>query len=204
MFSEDLFEIKNSDLFIVDLMYAGFENMTLCPVYERIGFGNRAFVRKEMLKKLEKLTPFLRRQRLKLKICDAYRPPIAHEMLHDIVPIPGFFASSCQRSLHCRGAAIDCCLCYEDGRELIYPTRIDAYEKQYAEQLMSGNEETFTLHLQKARHDYQNPDMPNEIANRKQLKKLMESIGLESIPNEWWHYNLPNGADYPLIVWKKD
>lgn len=204
MFSENLIEIKNNDYFIVDLMYASKENMTLCPVYERIGFGNKAFVRHELYEKLEKLFPFLKENKLKLKICDAYRPPIAHEMLHDIVPISGFFAANSERSLHCRAAAIDCCLCLEDGSELVYPTKVDAYEKRFAKLILQGDETSFIEHLKMARHDYQNPLMKNEISNREKLKELMESIGLEAITHEWWHYNLPNGKQYPVVNWKNE
>ena len=30
------------------------------------------------------------------------------------------------------------------------------------------------------------------------LKQLMLNIGLEPIPHEWWHYNLPGGNTYPM------
>lgn len=203
MFSEELIEVKG-DCFIIDMMYAVAENMTGCAVYERIGFGNQAYVRPEMWQKLEKIIPYLEAERLKLKIRDAYRPPIAHEMLHDIIPIEGFFATTAERSLHCHGTAIDCCLCDNDGREFSYPTNVDAYTPEYAEQLMLGKTAEFKQYLQKARHDYISEELKEEIGNRKKLKSLMENIGLEPLIHEWWHYNLPGGRDFPLVIWQKD
>ena len=42
-----------------------------------------------------------------------------------------------------------------------------------------------------------------EIENRQTLKNIMETIGFETIPHEWWHYNLKNWQKYPLIDWKQ-
>ncbi len=203
MFSEDLAEIK-SDPFIVEMMYATKENMLQTAVYDNIGFGNRAFVCRELFGKLQKLAPVLQKRRQKLKIFDAYRPPAAHQIMRKIIPLSEFFAATCECSLHCHAAAIDCCLCDEKGQELEYPTKVDAYTPEYAKQVCQGETNAFQQHLQKARQDYVNPDMDEEIKNRNDLRQLMESIGLEPIAHEWWHYNLPQGKDLPVVDWSKD
>ncbi len=203
MFSEELVEI-NGDCFIIDMMYACKENMTQTPVYEKIGFGNKAYVLPQLWEKLQKLIPILQQRRQKLKIRDAYRPPLAHELLHEIIPQPGFFAATAARSCHCHATAIDCCLCDENGQELRYPTKVDAYTPEFAQQIHNGETEAFFEHLQKATMHYQDPNMTEEIRNREDLKQLMEQIGLESIPHEWWHFNLPNGKETPLVHWQKD
>lgn len=203
MLSEELIEIRG-DRFIIDLMYASERNMTLCPVYEKIGFGKRALVRRELWECLEKVIPYLEENKLKMKICDAYRPPLAHMMLKDIIPMEGFFAPTAERSLHCHGTAIDCCLTDENGNVLVYPTEVDAFDETFARQILQGKAETFKEHLQKARHDYIDPAQPEAMANRKALKELMEAAGFESLTHEWWHYNLVNGRDFPVVEWKKD
>ena len=195
--SPDYIEIKG-ERFIISMMYASTENMTQTDVYNQIGFGNRAFVHKDMWEKISKLIPILQQQKLKLKIFDAYRPPLAHKILKEIIPMEGFFAASPERSQHCRATAIDVCLCDEDGKELAYPTKVDAYTKEFARQIAQGQTQNFLQHLQKARHDYMAEGIETEIKNREFLKKLMQEVGLEPIPHEWWHYNLPNGKDYPL------
>ena len=186
--------------FIIDMMYAGLNNnMTGRAVYAEIGLGNRAFVHRDMWNVLQKAIPTLERLNLKMKICDAGRPVIAHRILTEIIPIKGFFALEPEKSQHCHGTAVDVCLCSPDGQELAYPTRVDAYEAQIAQEAQQGKTSKLAEQLKKARHDYEAPKLKTEISNRRQLKELMESIGLQSIPHEWWHYNLPGGLEYPLF-----
>ena len=198
---KNLVEIKSDDYFIVDMMYASLKNnMTGVAVYEEIGLGNRAFVHRDLWERLQQVIPYLKGHKLKLKIGDAYRPPLAHKRLKEIIPQPGFFAASPERSQHCRGTAVDVCLCDEQGVELEYPTKMDAFDANYAKEVQSGQTEGFLKYLPKAHHDYTDAETP-AIKNRQELKRLMESIGLSSINHEWWHYNLPEGNSdkYPLI-----
>lgn len=197
----NLIEIKSNEYFIVDMMYASLKNnMTGIAVYNEIGIGNRAFVHKDLWEKLQKVIPYLEANNLKMKICDAYRPPLAHERMKEIISQPGFFASTPEKSQHCHGTAIDVCLCNDNGSELEYPTKVDAFDENYAMQVQSGNLTPFFEYLKKARHDYMDSST-KAISNREELKTLMESIGLKSISNEWWHYDLPNGCSdiYPMI-----
>ncbi|MBE6445737.1 MAG: hypothetical protein E7019_06810 [Alphaproteobacteria bacterium] len=192
-------EIKGDD-FIIDMMYAKTtNNMTGVPVYQDIGLGNRAFVHRDMWEVLKKVIPILRQKNLKMKICDAARPISAHKKFLEIIPIKGFFAQDPVKSQHCHGTAIDVCLCTPDGQELSYPTKVDAYTPDIAADIQHGNTDTLKEHLVKARHDYYPEGMETEIANRENLKEIMESIGLVSIEHEWWHYDLPNGKQYPLF-----
>lgn len=197
----NLVEIKSDDYFIIDMMYASLKNnMTGVAVYQDMGIGNRAFVHKDLWQKLKQVIPYLKEKNLKMKICDAYRPPLAHAKMKEIIPQPGFFASSPERSQHCHGTAIDVCLCHPDGKELVYPTNVDAYDETYAKQVQNGNLDPFFEYLKKAHHDYFDENK-EALDNREELKKLMESVGLESISSEWWHYDLPEGRSekYPMI-----
>ncbi len=199
--NENLIEIDNP-YFIVDLMYAGTKhNITGYPVYAEIGLGNHAFVHRDLWKRLQKLTPWLAEHKMKLKIFDAYRPPIAHIKLKNIVPYSGFFADLAEESPHCRGTAIDVALTDENGKQLNYPTEVDAYTPQYAKEIAQGKFDDFFQHLKKATHQYLAPNDAVAIENRDSLRKLMESIGLEALPHEWWHYELPEGRTnkYPMI-----
>lgn len=201
MMNENLVEIKSDDCFIIDMMYASLKNnMTGVAVYNEIGLGNRAFVHKDLWEKLKQVIPYLKSHNLKMKICDAYRPPLAHQRLKDIIPQPGFFASAPERSQHCHATAVDVCLCDKNGVELLYPTKVDAFDAEYAAQVQAGNLAPFFDYLKKARHDYDGADK-QAIANREELRRLMEEVGLESISSEWWHYDLPDGRSeaYPII-----
>lgn len=184
--------------FIVDMMYARTNNMVGQAVYQDIGFGNQAYLVKAAAEKLFSLIPLLEKHQYKMRICDAYRPPKAHNRLLEIIPIEGFFAKDYQKSNHCHGTAVDVCLTDFEGNNLLYPTEIDAYEKRYQEQVLKGDFAAFQKHLIKARHDYQGA--PSEaLKNREFLKELMESHGFEAIPHEWWHYNLEGWQHYPVI-----
>lgn len=192
-------EISGPD-FIVELMYAGLNhNMTGRAVYQEIGLGNHAYIHQDMWQVLQKAIPWLRAKNLKMKIFDAARPVIAHQKLLELIPIKGYFAAAPEKSQHCHGTAIDVCLCRADGTELTYPTLVDAYSPKLAQEVQQGQTDNLQTYLQQARHDYMDSKDPTAISNRQELKALMESIGLNSIPHEWWHYNLPHGLDYPLF-----
>ncbi len=200
--NSNLFEIKNDKYFIIDMMYASLKNnMVGVAVYEEIGLGNRAFVHRDLWEKLKQAIPYLQSHNLKMKICDAYRPPIAHTRLKEVIPQAGFFASCAEASLHCHGTAIDICLCDAHDIELVYPTKVDAYDEVYAQQVQSGNLESFFAYLKQARHDFVSDLSPEALKNRAELLSLMQNIGLKAITNEWWHYELPEGKsdNYPLI-----
>ena len=194
--------LLNDDHFIVDMMYARSNNMVGRAVYQEIGFGNVAFLRREALQQLLALIPELDKMRVKMRVCDAYRPPVAHERLLEIIPRSKakFFAATPDRSNHCHGTAVDICLTDFNGNNLVYPTEIDAYEEKYSKQVLNGQFADFDKHLIKARHDYM--DASSEaIENRERLKAMMESVGFESIMHEWWHYNLKGWQNYPMVEW---
>ena len=193
--------VKFSDPhFIVDLMYARANNMLSRPVYQEVGFGNHLYIHKDVAEKLLSLVSELEQMGRKMRICDAYRPPIAHKKCVEVVPIPGFFKADYTTSNHCHGTAVDVCLTDLEGNNLAYPTEIDAYEPKFAAQAAEGKFGEFQIHLRKARHDYYDAE-PEEIQNREELKTLMEAHGFESIPHEWWHYNLIGWQHYPVIEW---
>ncbi|MEE6207927.1 MAG: M15 family metallopeptidase [Alphaproteobacteria bacterium] len=187
--------------FIIDMMYARSNNMVGQAVYQEIGFGNKAYVHPVVRKALLSMIPELERRKCKMRICDAYRPPLAHKKMLEIVPIKGFFAADYKRSNHCHGTAVDVCLTDLEGHNLVYPTQIDAYEEKYAKQVLAGDFSQFQQHLQKARHDYM--CVPSlAIANRIILRSMMERYGFEAIPHEWWHYNIKGWANYPVVEWE--
>ncbi len=186
--------------FIADAMYARSNNILKRSVYQEVGFGNQILVHPDVKNALLSLIPELDRLKCKMRICDAYRPPIAHQKCIETIPIKGFFAADYRKSNHCHGTAVDVCLTDMEGNNLVYPTEIDAYDPIFAEQLAQGQLDSFQEHLIKARHDYCGATL-EAIQNRETLKQLMETHGFESIPHEWWHYNIKGWQNYPVIEW---
>ena len=201
--AHDFAEIEGNR-FIIDMMYAKDENITMRPVYKEIGFGTKAIAHVDVVDRLYKLSRELEKLNLKMRIFDAYRPPYAHTVMMNMVPVEGLFASSAERSMHCYGTAVDCCLTDEKGRDFKYPTKVDAYDLKYARQLSRGETEAYYEHLKKGRQDFFDNKFIEEINNREFLKKLMTGVGFEIIGSEWWHYQLPNGRTaYPLVNWNE-
>jgi len=192
----------SGDRFIIDMMYAKSDNIIMHPVYLEVGFGNQAIAHVDAVIRLHDLAHELSLLNLKMRICDAYRPPVAHQRILQLIKVDGLFASKPENSMHCYGTAIDCCLTDEKGRDLKFPTEVDAYEKKYARQLARGDSADFNKHFAKARHDFMDTKYAEAINNRELLKRLMTSVGFETISHEWWHYQLPGGnTDYPFVEW---
>ncbi|MBP5352418.1 MAG: hypothetical protein J6Y91_01460 [Alphaproteobacteria bacterium] len=198
---ENLVQLQDQH-FIADLMYARRNNMLGAPVYREIGFGNTLLMHPKVAEALMSLVPILEKNGLKMRICDAYRPPLAHQRMVEIIPIKGFFKSDYRESNHCHGTAIDVCLTDLNGKNLRYPCQVDAYAPRFQKQVANGDFNAFQQHLAKARHDFTHA-RPEAVANREFLKQLMESHGFESIPHEWWHYNIQGWQQYPVVEWDR-
>lgn len=201
--NNNLVEIKG-ERFIVDLMYTKPENITMHPVYQEVGFGNKAYVHNDVAKCLVSVAKKLRDLKLKMRICDVYRPPVAHRRILDLLPTEGLFAPTAERSAHCHGVAIDCCLTDETGKDLCFPTKVDAYDKKLARRLAFGETDGFYKHFAKAAADFYDERYQREIFNRELLKSIMLNAGFEGIRSEWWHFQLPEGiTKYPLFEWNE-
>lgn len=190
--------LVDNPYFIVDMMYATPDNMSGKAVYMSFPQQNKAYLHKNAYQALLSVIPELAKHHYRMRIRDAYRLPQAHQALFEAVPIPGFFKADYKTSNHCHGTAVDVCLTDENGNNLAFPTEVDAYTKEFQQQVAAGQFAEFQKHLQKARHDYMDADS-EALKNRAFLKALMESHGFESIPHEWWHYNLKGWQDYPII-----
>ena len=87
------------------------------------------------------------------------------------------------------------------GRELKYPTPVDCYDEKYARQIQAGQKEAFYEYAKQGSHSYQNPAMAEEIANREELRQLMEGAGFTAYRAEWWHWELGEDSNliYPMV-----
>ena len=197
-------EIKTDNEFIIELMYCGTKNMLRHDIYGAVGLGNRCFVRPELRECLERVRKELKKRSLKLKICDGYRPPQAHEKMLEIIPMVGFFARSPELSQHCQGSAIDVVLCDKNHKELNFPCKVDAYDEKYALAIAQGKWDEFRQHLERGKYEWTSSQEQKAIANRNLQREIMENAGLKALPHEWWHFNLPNKELYKTIDFRID
>ena len=171
-----LIEIKkNTFNIILDLKYAGKDNILGKVIFHE----NRCFLLEEAAKKLLDATTIAKDLGYYFKIFDAYRPSYVQEALWEFDPNPNFLSDPKKGSPHTKGIAIDLTLVDSNGNELDMGTKFDDFTKN-------------SYHLSK--------DLEKEVKiNRRLLLSIMTLAGFDFYHKEWWHYQLYNASNYPLI-----
>ena len=160
---------------LIDLAYATPRNLTGKPVYRRA----LCYLHPEAAAKLARAVELAAALGLRLKIFDAFRPSEAQWLLWNACPDPNFLADPRRGSPHSRGAAVDLTLIDAEGKELEMGTAFDAF--------------TPLSH-------HGNTEVPVAAQrNRFLLLGLMSAAGWDFYGNEWWHYQLFNARQYPLL-----
>jgi D-alanyl-D-alanine dipeptidase len=160
---------------VLDIAYATPRNLTGRPVYARAA----CYLHPDAAQKLDKAIALARPLGFRLKIFDAFRPSEAQWVLWNARPDPDFLADPRRGSPHSRGVAIDLTLLDGSGAELDMGTGFDAF--------------TPLSH-------HANTDIPVAAQrNRLLLLGLMSAAGWDFYGNEWWHYQLFDARQYPLL-----
>ena len=174
--AHDLVDIEkiNSHI-LLDIKYATTDNFTKQKVYSQ----PKAYLRKEVAERLDKVQKDLEKQGLGLKIWDAYRPRSVQYTFWKLVPDERYVANPAKGSRHNRGAAVDITLVNASGKELPMPTEFDNF-------------------TEKAHRDYM--QLPAEVLkNREILEQAMTAHGFEGLSTEWWHFDYKNWQQYDLL-----
>lgn len=159
-----------------DFRYATQQNFTKKVLYQ----NPEAFLRLPAAKALQAVQNELNDQNLSLKIFDGYRPYSVTVEMWKIVSDERYAANPAKGSGHNRGIAVDHTLInLTTGVQLAMPTAFDDFSE-------------------KAHHNYMQLDS-SIIANRSFLRTIMEKHGFVALETEWWHYYLPNSANYELL-----
>jgi D-alanyl-D-alanine dipeptidase len=159
----------------IALAYATPENITGKPIYRRAA----CYLHEAAAGKLQAAVALAAPLGLRFKIFDAFRPGAAQWRLWEACPNPEFVADPRRGSPHSRGVAVDLTLLDPAGRELDMGTGFDD--------------------LRPLSH-HATLDIPVEAQrNRFLLMGVMSAAGWDFYKNEWWHYQLFNARDYPLI-----
>lgn len=171
-----------SNGFAYDLRYATENNFLKEKVYDCAECYTRVKTAKALLSANEDF----KKEGVRIKFFDCYRPNSVQYKMWEIVPNPQYVANPKKGSIHNKGGAVDITLETLEGKELDMGTDFDFFGK-------------------KAYHD--NFDLSQEILdNRKLLKAIMEKHGFWSIRTEWWHYNLSAASNDKVanFKWKCD
>lgn len=163
---------------VYELRYAGRNNFMHTRMYP--ARTRNTFMRLQAAKALQLAQHKLNQQGYGLKIWDAYRPYSVTEKFWEMVKDERYVANPAKGSGHNRGIAVDLTIIdLSNGRELNMGTGFDNF--------------TDTAH-----HTFTQLS-PGVLRNRKLLKDTMEACGFIAFESEWWHYSLPNPANYELL-----
>jgi D-alanyl-D-alanine dipeptidase len=173
-------ELVRVDLYlpqvIIDLRYATTNNFTHKVIYKE----PYAWLRPDTLRKLRGVVKDLRMKGYRLVIFDAYRPSWAQEKLWEARPDPKFLAAPWEISRHSRGTTVDVGLADLNGNLLEMPSEYDEFNA-------------------KADHDFSDIVDEIEVKHGTDLRNAFYKNGFTSVEDEWWHYDLANWADYPVV-----
>ena len=170
---------KNIDA-IFDLAYATKNNVCGYELYSK----PLCMLHEEAYEKLKNVVIAAKNLGLRLKIWDCYRPfEVQKHMFDCFAHDPKYvgFVSDPTTGVtsHCRGAAIDLTLTRQDGSELDMGTYFDDFTE-----LAHHNCQKISVEAQK---------------NRLILLGLMTICGFDFYSQEWWHYQLFNARNYPIV-----
>lgn len=169
----DMASVSND--IILDMRYATPDNFLGSAVYPCA----RCLLRREVANALQQASLLFLQQGYRLKLYDCYRPLEVQKKMWAVMPNDQYVANPYTTgSIHNRGAAVDLTLVDASGKELDMGTAFDYFGKE-------------------AHHDYQN--LPDRVlANRRLLRKVLETVGFKALETEWWHYLYGEKEQYPL------
>lgn len=179
----------------VDLKYASTDNFMHLNMYGNL---HRAYLQPDIAKRLSEAQMYLKTidSNLTLLVYDAVRPRYVQQIMWDSIDKPfaekiKFVSNPRNGSIHNYGAAIDLTIMdlltnrpldmgagYDDPRKIAYPR----YESHFLEK----------------------GDLtPEQVENRKLLRKVMGKGDFSVISTEWWHFNgcsrATAKAKYPVL-----
>jgi len=161
---------------LVDLRYATTNNFTKQKIYD----SAICLVHKDAAQALHSVQKELAKRQLGIKIWDGYRPLSAQKKLWVLCPDSKYVCPPEKGARHTRGTAVDVTLVdLHTNQELLMPTEFDNF-------------------TQKAWSD--NRELPEVVLNnRRLLHTVMVKHGFTSLKTEWWHFDLNNWQNYPVI-----
>ncbi|MGI2028164.1 D-alanyl-D-alanine dipeptidase [Endozoicomonas acroporae] len=160
----------------IEMAYATSHNFTGHPIYK----SHDCYLHPLAAQGIKRASELLRPLNLKLRVWDAFRPITAQAELFRFFPDPDY-VSDPESGLcsHCRGIAIDLTIIDHFGHELEMGTPFDDFRP-----LAHHGNKQISAEAQR---------------NRLLLAGVMNLAGFDPLDTEWWHYQLPEAASYPII-----
>ena len=159
----------------IDLKYATADNITGRPIYQEA----LCLLHPDAITALAKAIGIASLAGLRLEVYDAYCRQQAQAQLWQACPDPQYVVDVSIGSNHSRGTAIDVTLTDESGKVLDMGAGFDEMHDRS--------------------HQYHPSVPPDAQRNRLLLNAIMFGAGFVGITSEWWHFELPGAASYPLL-----
>jgi D-alanyl-D-alanine dipeptidase len=160
---------------VVEMKYATDRNFMHQVLYDR----PLCLLRRPVAQRLVRVQAALAPRGLGLKVWDAYRPHSVQKKMWTIKPDARFVAPPYKGSKPGRGAAVDLTLVDRQGRELDMGTDHDEFSTRAAPE---------------------SPDVSEAARrNRRILRDAMAAEGFSQLSSEWWHFDGPGSAGYPIM-----
>ena len=176
--SSDLVDLKRLDAGLkFDIRYASTDNFMGFPLYERAG----AYLQRPAAEALVRASRALKPLGFGLMIHDGYRPWPVTKLFWDATPPDAhiFVADPAKGSRHNRGCAVDLTLYdLKTGQAVEMTSRYDEMSPRAFADYPGGTS------LQRWHRDL--------------LRRVMEAEGFDVYPQEWWHFDYRNWADYAI------
>ena len=161
----------------VDTIYASTRNFMGIPIYERAG----AYVQRPAAEAVARASKALHKFGYGLLVTDAYRPWYATKMFWDATPPEdhNFVADPSQGSRHNRGCAVDLTLYdLKTSKPVEMTGRIDEMSARSIADYPGGT--------------------TRQRWFRALLRQAMEAQDFNVYPDEWWHFDYKDWADYGI------
>ncbi|MGV3524860.1 MAG: M15 family metallopeptidase [Candidatus Sericytochromatia bacterium] len=159
----------------VALRFASSEQFLKRPIYP----FSHAWVRPELALRLQRAQTVLSRQGYGLKVWDAYRPLVFQRLMWEHVQDENYISHPAKGGRHTRGTAVDVTLVDAAGRELEMPTAYTHFGPEAFRNAVTT---------------------PLARKHRALLQKVLVEQGLQPLPTEWWHFDLPRWRQYPVLT----
>lgn len=172
----ELIEITPTEFDVdIALAYSTPDNFTETPIYK----NSICYLHPVASQALRLAVDAAKALGYRIKVFDALRPSEAQWALWNHTPDPNFLANPKRGSPHSRGIAIDLTLLDGTGKELKMGTKFDAFTP-----LSHHGNSSISTEAQ---------------LNRLILLGLMTQAGWDFYKNEWWHYQLFNSKNWPIL-----
>jgi D-alanyl-D-alanine dipeptidase len=168
-------EILSEDQLKIELAYASTQNFMQTKIYQNA----KCYLHIKAYDCFRHAFKLAQAMGYGFKIFDAFRPVEAQWKLWEVCPNPMYVADPNRGSTHSRGIAIDLTLIDKQGVELDMGTPFDDFTS-------SSHHGSINISSQAQHHRFL-------------LLGLMTAAGFDFYKNEWWHYQLPQAEEYPLL-----